>query len=648
MRLSLSRWRKIAFLPVYSLLFAGCAVLNVEVDVYKGPLANHKDIQLEQIAAMAVAAKPLLHELSYQLESKWRRENCGRNQYMINDRVLRKSNPAVRHDGTDTLVCEQKVYFSGLGNPFQFMDPGVNKAFEQKGNPSGFIQEKYVYGSQQARKVNALLELYEERSPENFALTQISKRAKLIDDSYKSYRRISPANVWTEYEKNLSKNTKEKLEECPEPWPEMHFDGQERITDVEQMFDRHHMEIGHYKAHDYLVCGYREYFLSQEERGWRLSRQFQRKLYEESEGAHKKYFLSTNGAYLWLSNPLNVEKHARNLFGPCEKEKKTECIHSKFIGDVTDTAKSFIDSRYGVRDLYLYSLRLLRQIHEETGQRNSAIYSTNSIYQHDNHINDSLIRLVARLIDYSDVLMTVNTLVLNKQLKGAENANSTLLDSSGALISRIKDNPLFDMLKGVSECYIDAPFIPGEFQEDKDHLFCDTKNNRESAKQVITRGLYHQPSEAAHLLSLLDELLLIHSASNGQKCSAWTKSCIREKGVDPTQVKGPYEHLMGTVVGANEVLDSLNNTFLSTTSTLLASTSLGLEKGRRDRGLSDQIEKFLSDRDRLGSAHFNGVGSELYPEGYTKTKQLLLNSLEEFAQKLLVIANNTLLFSLDS
>ena len=49
-------------------LLAGCAVLTVDVDVYKGPLANHEDIQTEQMAAMAIAAKPLLVELRDRLE----------------------------------------------------------------------------------------------------------------------------------------------------------------------------------------------------------------------------------------------------------------------------------------------------------------------------------------------------------------------------------------------------------------------------------------------------------------------------------------------------------------------------------------------------------------------------------------------------
>ncbi|MCZ6605538.1 MAG: hypothetical protein O7A03_10395 [Alphaproteobacteria bacterium] len=47
---------------------AACAVLEINVDVYKGPLANHQDVQVEQMAAMAIAAKPLLIELRDRLE----------------------------------------------------------------------------------------------------------------------------------------------------------------------------------------------------------------------------------------------------------------------------------------------------------------------------------------------------------------------------------------------------------------------------------------------------------------------------------------------------------------------------------------------------------------------------------------------------
>ena len=50
------------------LTLVGCAVLTVDVDVYKGSLANHEDIQMEQMAAMAIGAKPLLAELEAEVQ----------------------------------------------------------------------------------------------------------------------------------------------------------------------------------------------------------------------------------------------------------------------------------------------------------------------------------------------------------------------------------------------------------------------------------------------------------------------------------------------------------------------------------------------------------------------------------------------------
>jgi hypothetical protein len=48
---------------IAALLLSGCASLQVDVDVYKGPLAHERDIQIKQFASMATSAKPLLREL---------------------------------------------------------------------------------------------------------------------------------------------------------------------------------------------------------------------------------------------------------------------------------------------------------------------------------------------------------------------------------------------------------------------------------------------------------------------------------------------------------------------------------------------------------------------------------------------------------
>ena len=53
---------------------AGCSVLTIDVDVYKGPLANQKEVQIEQLAVMALGAKPLLVSLRDRMEDDYRAE----------------------------------------------------------------------------------------------------------------------------------------------------------------------------------------------------------------------------------------------------------------------------------------------------------------------------------------------------------------------------------------------------------------------------------------------------------------------------------------------------------------------------------------------------------------------------------------------
>ena len=65
----------ITVLVVVCLALTSCAVMTVDVDVYKGPLANHKDVQTQQVASMAVGAKPLIGRLQDELiENKMKKD----------------------------------------------------------------------------------------------------------------------------------------------------------------------------------------------------------------------------------------------------------------------------------------------------------------------------------------------------------------------------------------------------------------------------------------------------------------------------------------------------------------------------------------------------------------------------------------------
>lgn len=52
----------------------GCAVLTIDVDVYKGPLLNQRSVQVEQVIGMASAAKPLLVALREKTENDARKD----------------------------------------------------------------------------------------------------------------------------------------------------------------------------------------------------------------------------------------------------------------------------------------------------------------------------------------------------------------------------------------------------------------------------------------------------------------------------------------------------------------------------------------------------------------------------------------------
>ena len=50
----------------FLVLLVGCAVLTVDVDVYKGPLVNDDATQMDQVIALTLGAKPLVVDLLHQ------------------------------------------------------------------------------------------------------------------------------------------------------------------------------------------------------------------------------------------------------------------------------------------------------------------------------------------------------------------------------------------------------------------------------------------------------------------------------------------------------------------------------------------------------------------------------------------------------
>jgi predicted nucleic acid-binding Zn-ribbon protein len=141
-------------LALVSLLTSGCAVLTVDVDVYKGPLANHFDIHFQQAATTALAAKPLLGKLRYELEKLARYQFL---QPIENDVALRRLN-------------NQSDYLPQYEERDEDVADGFNGELYKRNYPSqdqddrkAWLCGEFAFKSPQAAFVNRILAEYDDK-----------------------------------------------------------------------------------------------------------------------------------------------------------------------------------------------------------------------------------------------------------------------------------------------------------------------------------------------------------------------------------------------------------------------------------------------------------------------------------------------------
>ena len=143
-------------LAVAVVALGGCAVVRLDVDVYKGPLANHEDVQAEQFGAMAIGVKPLLLRLRDRLlfscsgidddgtagfgarDSSCSEANVQKNRTALRE-SCKKARATGRRDHRDCWYDDHIDSFIPGRLPLRVTD--------------------------QARQVNAILSLYEDRGP---------------------------------------------------------------------------------------------------------------------------------------------------------------------------------------------------------------------------------------------------------------------------------------------------------------------------------------------------------------------------------------------------------------------------------------------------------------------------------------------------
>lgn len=153
-------WRRgLGAVALLGSLLVGCAVLTVDVDVYKGALVNEKQVQLHQLVALATAAKPMLVQLRDKLE--WPSEDgtpypkyptCSLDWYQPLY-IRPQANDLIPSSPGPGFFDEALAWFNGKKEDQQENQPGCPQYFEDI----------------RARLVNGVLSLYEDLDSPDFS-----------------------------------------------------------------------------------------------------------------------------------------------------------------------------------------------------------------------------------------------------------------------------------------------------------------------------------------------------------------------------------------------------------------------------------------------------------------------------------------------
>ena len=373
---------RLTVIAVIATALAGCAITKIDVDVYKGPLANHEEVQIEQMAVMAIGARPILMQLRDRLEENKRKE--------------------------DTRTA--------FGN-------GYETCIKEKNGSAKFK-------SDDARRVNAILCLYEDRSSGD-----LQSRAQEALRAYrKAWRNFQGENRdWKAFTDAMYPGLIAKSKDSkPKSLPEGHHlkaacseKEQECYSAVLELSKAYGELLGKavpssssvraiWEANDEIVK-----LVSQKNIEHRPMIDFTEG-YKKGNATEKK-FKGSNWAYSSLSNKELVEKHADLLFEE-ESDKKNE-----FVATVTSIAKSFRLARSALRDLLQINLDMLIAL----GQRS------------DSESAQDLVRRSLIAEEISLLIRRINLQAIVKSYKEKPTWFSKGLQEFADRAKNIKDLPAF-------------------------------------------------------------------------------------------------------------------------------------------------------------------------------------------------------------
>lgn len=370
--------RATALLLVFTLL-AGCAVVTVDVDVYKGPLANTEEIQGEQVVSLVMGAKPLLVQLRDHLEASEPR--------VVH---LPHSPAAWQRPSGQELEERLRDLRSSPGYEAGYMVP----VFGQEQSQSG-----HRFTNELALRVNDVLGLYEDRVEKSISAAVREAREWL--HSYRlSYDRLEP---------NDNRETK-------------------------RIWDREFFPLLREHTNQTLVKAYGEFLLHKQGNLPPTNYAFRSEtaLFPPSGSSSNSQTTSrfapefkaqyTSFNYQILKDSV-VRGHAQQLFG---NDRTNSAVRERFEKEVTEICDAFLESRRDLRGLLRLGLFNLSQLKSISSLR-PAVRS---------ELAEELARASAQLINASAVQLAIS----NSRPGSALSQLTNIFKPSGAAAAAKDEN----------------------------------------------------------------------------------------------------------------------------------------------------------------------------------------------------------------
>lgn len=602
----------------------GCAVMRIDVDVYKGPLADHIDVQVQEFAVMAQGAKPLLIQLRDILQ--WPDEydrQCARRSpwyksgYFTNDREPLLVDAEQRR--------QQNIALGAAADGFPVLcGPGVSANI----------------WNEQAERVNAVLSLYEDRTPSPYSL--------VAQEFRQAVNRYRNAATYLDGLDALGNRRNKQL------WAEISagFIPTEVPTDRADgpLKDRLGFEPPSSLMKD-LQLAYKEFFGLPLESGdtytttfddnERFASQRVRRVYDEiidaAPGPTKELLkagmLSEAGvqsANLLFTQLLKEDvrnAHIKALFTNLQGKPAR-----LFSEEVKHIAESFLAARKAAYDTWVLSLDALVLLHasKEFGDREDSAADRESSAQVEK-LTASYAEVVDRLTQYGYLLAFLVTPSAEPSAVQVA-AGQALIPSSYATLREL----------------VSPPRSPPSAQLDRyeSTMQAEAEKAKGEISVNLKRVLRERPLDAVAWLRAADHWIRqagpdafkarAFNQAGETGCPENNEACVfymfpevyRKYGI----VRGPIGH----EIVSRELAGSVEN--------ILALSAVGLDRGRLDEGLETLLENYLEAHSPQNPLDVN----EVRKAHEVHELERLTDAMLRFAKTVLIIADNDKLLNDDS